>query len=324
MSLVRGIVGRLERLVGFQKEHAVHLPGSAKTPTYYIVRRTLGWGGTGFFSNVLYALSHIAYAKEQGYIPVVDMRNYGTLYSERHAVNGTKNAWEYYFRQPVDTRTAYRSGNFILSDGLDRKAAYLPFLETDDRCELDAEKAARLHALTDDYAGLRPELEAEFRAIVQEQFAGKNVLGIHYRGTDKRNPPPGHRYAASVEQMLDAVGKLLSERPADLLFLASDEAGIREILEEQFHLPVFTTASFRMPQGDHRGLHTAHIAHARKNHRYLLGLEVLRDATLLAACDRLVFGHSNVTNAALYLRRRPYDRQILLATTKPQSPAPNP
>ena len=88
MNLRKAISARIERATGFARERLVHFPWAPNGgPTYYIVRRCLGWGGNGFFSNYLYALTHIAYAKENGWIPVVDMRNYRTLYSENHPVN---------------------------------------------------------------------------------------------------------------------------------------------------------------------------------------------------------------------------------------------
>lgn len=40
----------------------------------------------------------------------------------------------------------------------------------------------------------------------------------------------------------------------------------------------------------------------RKNHHYLLGLEVLRDAYTLAACDSLLAGMSNVSLAVQYIK----------------------
>ena len=67
--------------------------------TLYIIRR-LGKDG-GFFSNWLYVLGHIRYARKKGYIPFVDMANYPTLYNEEYRINNTNNCWEYYFKQPV-------------------------------------------------------------------------------------------------------------------------------------------------------------------------------------------------------------------------------
>jgi len=315
MNLRKAIAVRLVRAFGLNQERYVRFPwAAANGPIYYIVRRNLNWGDAGFFSNWLYALTHIAYAKEKGWIPVVDMRNCHTLYSEKHPVNGTRNAWEYYFEQPVDTRTAYRSGRFVLSTGSGRKKSYMPFVETDERLDLVPERAEQLKAAAADYMHVRPDLLLSFEEWETTHLAGKRVLGVHWRGTDKRAPPPGHRSTTSLEALLTAVSDLRDRRKPDLIFLASDETGIRERIEEAAGVPVVQTEACRLDAGDARGLHLANVRHARPNHRYLLGLEVLRDAWLLSRCDFLVHGHSNVVNAVLLLRDRPFDDRILVRT----------
>ena len=317
MNLRKAITHRIWQAVGFNKERSIRFPwASREGPVYYIVRRTLGWGGTGFFSNYFYALTHVAYAKENGWIPVVDMRNYGTLYSENHPVNGTRNAWEYYFEQPVDTRTAYRSGRFVLSNGLDRKIQWHPFRETDTSVEMIPDIAAKLKVLTSNYRQLRSEIEAEFTDWERTHFSDRKILGVHWRGTDKRNPPPLHRPSPAMDALLSAVRKAAEDRHPDAVFLATDENGVREALAQTLSAPILTTDAFRLEAGDGRGLHTASVRHARPNHRYRLGLEVLRDAWLLSRCDSLVHGHSNVTNAAMFFRDEPFMQRILVAPSR--------
>ena len=321
MSIRRAIASFVERATGFGRELHVRLPWTPKEgPTYYIVRRCLGWGGVGFFSNYLYALTHIAYAKDNGWIPVVDMSNYRTLYSENHPVNGSRNDWDHYFLQPVDTRTAYASGRFILSDGWNRKLDYHPIRETDELIELIPERTARLREQTADYTRIRPDILEEFETWEREHFAGKRVLGVHWRGTDKIVPPPGHRPAPSLSRLFDAVRTAAERLHPDLVFLASDESGVRERLESETTIPVVSADSFRLAPGDGRGLHLAAIRHARPDHRYLLGLEVLRDAWLLSRCDGLVHSHSNVVNAALLFRDKSFGPRILVgARNHPQN-----
>jgi hypothetical protein len=313
MNVRKAVTHRLWQAIGFNKERPVRFPWAAKDgPPYYLIRRTLGWGGTGFFSNYFYALTHIAYAKSKGWIPVVDMRNYGTLYSENHPVAGTRNAWEYYFQQPIDTRTAYHSGRFVLSDGLNRKIEWHPFRESDESVDVLPDIARRLKELAGDYIQLRPEILTDFKDWERNHFAGKRVLGVHWRGTDKRVPPPGHRPTPPLGALLNAVRSLCERRSPDLVFLASDESGVREALADAVSIPVVTTDAYRLEAGDGRGLHTAHVRHARRDHRYRLGLEVLLDACLLSRCDSLVHGHSNVTNAAMFFRDEPYAERRLV------------
>ena len=60
--------------------------------TFYVIRhRPPGWG---FFSNLIFVCQGILHAKEQGYIPVVDMENYWNKeLNSTKRINGTYNAW---------------------------------------------------------------------------------------------------------------------------------------------------------------------------------------------------------------------------------------
>ena len=66
-------------------------------PIYYIIH--VNNGGHGFFSNFFHVLFHISIADFYNWVPVVDMKNYKTLYNEKKKIFSTNNSWEYYFRQ---------------------------------------------------------------------------------------------------------------------------------------------------------------------------------------------------------------------------------
>ena len=85
------------------------------TKKYYIIRRSEL--GAGFFSNYLWVLGHVVFAQKLGYIPVVDMENYPTLYSEDVPVKGIYNAWNYYFEniEEASLEEAYQSKKYVLA-----------------------------------------------------------------------------------------------------------------------------------------------------------------------------------------------------------------
>jgi hypothetical protein len=86
--------------------------------TFYIIRRRPpAWG---FFSNLFYVLQGLEYAEKHNYIPLVDMQNYWVSeLSSIKKINGTKNAWCYFFEQvsQYTLEEVYKSKNVILSDG---------------------------------------------------------------------------------------------------------------------------------------------------------------------------------------------------------------
>jgi hypothetical protein len=75
--------------------------------------------GSGFFSNLSHVLCHLMIADTLRMEPIVDFENFPTLYNEDDEVQGTRNAWEYYFRQPssVPLREVYESRHVFLCDG---------------------------------------------------------------------------------------------------------------------------------------------------------------------------------------------------------------
>lgn len=315
---IRNIPFHILSKLGFYEE--LRMGGTrranAMKPAYYIIRRALRWGDAGFFSNYFFALSHYAHALERGLRPVVDMRNYSTLYSEAGGVDGERNAWNFFFRQPYSTREAYRSGRFVLSNALDPIREFNPVAETDSTCELNSSVAPMLLRIAGTDLAIRQELVKQFSREFDAMFSGKRVMGIHYRGGDKRAPPPGHRFAVSEAALLDALNAMLIEKP-DAIFLASDENGIEELLQASTTIPVICLSAKRLPAGSHEGLHTFTAGNDRPMHRYLLGLEVLRDAWFLSRCDSLLCGHSNVSNAALFLRGRPFRTLRIVDTGAP-------
>ncbi|MDR2151650.1 MAG: hypothetical protein LBO72_02410 [Helicobacteraceae bacterium] len=84
--------------------------------TFYVIRRPNS--SAGIFSTFHFVLGHVMIAIERGYIPVVDLQNYKTAYNYDEPINGTMNAWEYYFRQPSNYSLdeVYKSKKTILNE----------------------------------------------------------------------------------------------------------------------------------------------------------------------------------------------------------------
>ncbi len=303
MSLKNAMFAKFWNTVGFNREIRVRMPWRTNDgAAYYIVRRTVNWGNAGFFSNYFYALTHIAHAKERGLIPVVDMRNYKTVYSETHSVAGSLNAWEYYFSQPINTGTAYASGDFTLSHGVRPVDSFNPVKEVNGVFNPDFGRISELKSICGDYIAIRKELKDGFDVFFDSKLSGGRTLGVHYRGTDKRIPPGKHRCSIPFAQLLDDARGLAGDMHADRIFLATDEEDVASALEEAVGVPVISAPAYRMVAGSHAAAHTSSPRRARPDHRYMLGVEVLRDAYLLSRCDGLLHGSSNVTCAAIFLR----------------------
>ena len=82
---------------------------------------------------IVYLIGQVVKATplDNKWIPVVDWENYRLPHSEDVPVNGTCNAWEYYWKQPslYTLEEVYRSKHVILSN-MNIPSGYLPHLRT--------------------------------------------------------------------------------------------------------------------------------------------------------------------------------------------------
>lgn len=290
------------------------------TKKYYIISRSAG--GAGFFSNYMWVLGHVIFAKKLGYIPVVDMENYSTLYSEDEPVDGEKNAWNYYFENvgSISLKEAYDSGSYVMGEDA-------PLHKYEGRyCiggyRYPTQKAIEYYApIIEKNIVVKEELldgfEKEWSKNVSE---GEKVLGIHVRGTDMKNNL-GHPMPAAISAYLENAKKILADNPdITKVFLATDECNTIEAFRKEFEgtkWGLFMTDAFRIwDTGEEKrtGVHEIQVENARPMHKYLLGKEVLNDAYFLKKCDYLLCGHSNISNVVLLWNHNQYKKVVCLGT----------
>ena len=68
-------------------------------------------------ANYFYVLSHLQYAIKNKWIPIIDQKNYPVYNKVPCLINGTMNAWEYFWQQPSNYKLeeVYASKNVVLS-----------------------------------------------------------------------------------------------------------------------------------------------------------------------------------------------------------------
>ena len=52
-----------------------------KNKFFYVISR---WPTSGFFSNLTFVVGHLRICKKMGFIPIINMKNYKTLYNEKN------------------------------------------------------------------------------------------------------------------------------------------------------------------------------------------------------------------------------------------------
>ncbi len=286
------------------------------TKRYYIISRSAQ--GAGFFSNYMWVLGHVIFARKLGYIPVVDMENYVTLYSEEEPVNGERNAWNYYFEDVggVTLREAYESGRYVMGKDMPLHKYEEKYCTGNYR--FPTRKAIAYYApIIEKNIVIKKELRESFEREWEKNVSGDDmVLGIHVRGTDMKNNL-GHPVPAPVSVYRDRAIRILRENPEITgIFLATDECNVKEYFERVFRdtkWKLFLNDAFRVwDTGEKKrtGVHETQVEAPRPQHKFLLGREVLQDAWFLKKCNYLLCGHSNITNVVLLWNENRF-RQVL-------------
>lgn len=189
--------------------------------TFYVIR--IYPPGTGFGAMYIYVLGYIKYAREHGWIPVVDMENYETLYSDSQGYHGKKNVWEYYFCQPFDNKTGkrysldevYQSKNVILSCGT------MDELYCGDGNKETISWQNEISKLVPFNQEMKRHFNIEYEKLLADK---KKVLGVAMReGGRAKKKPYGHQIAPERKEMLQLVEEKLNQWKMDYIFVTSNE-----------------------------------------------------------------------------------------------------
>eukprot|EP00465_Bigelowiella_longifila_P010863 CAMPEP_0185279590 /NCGR_PEP_ID=MMETSP1359-20130426/63941_1 /TAXON_ID=552665 /ORGANISM="Bigelowiella longifila, Strain CCMP242" /LENGTH=313 /DNA_ID=CAMNT_0027874515 /DNA_START=51 /DNA_END=992 /DNA_ORIENTATION=+ len=195
------------------------------------------------------------------------------------------------------------------------------------------------HKVLDKYLRLQPQIFNETQYFVRENFAGKAVLGVHMRGTDKIASAgggmviPAAQYAVYIQEFL----KWAAESP-DIgitnaaVFVATESqslldelmATLNEQLEKKYEAfgetkatssIIITREVLRSPKYfTRRGqqLEQNIFLDSSTGRGYQKGKDVLIDALLLSQCHFLIHGASSVSEAAFWFNLALHNRSVHL------------
>ncbi len=248
--------------------------------TFYVIKRT---PGTGLFSNVTFVLNHLKICKEKNYIPIIDMKNFKTIYNEAKSIKRTDNAWEYYFRNlsHYSLDEIYKSKNVIFTSN--KFFSHFTY-----NIDLDED----LVKLLQNDIKLNKILEKTFFKI-SKIFNGKKILGIHFRGTSYKRSP-GHPLPATKGQMYKMTKKIIEREKVDKIFLVTEELNYLNFFKKKFpDKLLYLNCCFRSDKND------AFKKYPRRLHRYKMGREAILETLLLSKCDYFIYLCSNVSSAAI-------------------------
>lgn len=259
----------------------------------------------GFFSLFNLVLDGLEFADYYNLTPVVEFGK-ETIYQEENGIDGVMNSFEYYFKQPSDVNlaSARKSKNVVFYEFAHRKLAIPDFNLTVGASLKDDKKMEdylnRRAVLIRKYIRFSDRAKAYLDDSVEPLMGGKKTLGVHVRGTDMNAGYNGHAKVVTPTEYLEAAKKAFKAGGFEQVFLATDEAAVIKLFKDEFgERLVYFKDILRSEDG--QALHFSQ--NTREHHKYLLGLEVLKDMYALAVSDGLVAGISNVSLAARMMKK---------------------
>lgn len=288
-DLVRGFMGPDEVLV----RH----PGE-KGPDEYVY--SMNADNSGFFVEINKVLGGLYYAEAFHLKPVVDWSS-NCLYLGNDPVNGTRNVFEYYF-EPL-SEFSYKDINQyhnVIYSTCNQSLMIMPNRNNDVWTYRNSLTIlGKLGMMYKKYIKLNQITQSYIDENLRECLKGRRTLGVHIRGTDFKKAFNNHPVVISPNDYIVPVKELMEKHGYEQIFLATDSLEAVKLFRKEFGSMLVYYEDVMRSDGD-VGVHC--MDNERKNHHYLLGLEVLRDAYTLAACDSLLAGMSNVSLAAQYIK----------------------
>ena len=259
---------------------------------YFVIRRK---GDLGLFSYVITTLGQIDWALNHRFVPVVDMMSYPNTYLGTDLV-GTKNAWEYFFEQPLGIGLSDIEGSIRCIYSGD-----VPTERPNDgiNCLTPSTKEySYWKNCANRYLRLSKEAQAYVTAAYQDIFSsvrGK-TLGILCRGTDYTVLKPyGHPVQPTVDTVIRKAKELLSLNGYSKIFLATEDESIYQTFCQEFGDLIFTYQKNRFIYNFHTKQKLSKLLPDDSTVKKNNGMEYLATIYLLSKCDAFIAGRTSGT-----------------------------
>ena len=258
---------------------------------FYVIRR---YPGTGIFSNLAYVINHLQIANRMGFIPVVDMQNYPTVYNEKKKIFGTHNSWEYYFEKVSNysLEEVYKSKNIIMTDNR--------FYRDEEFKNKITSSEILLKILKNQIIIKKSKLKT-FEYLKRKVFKDKKILGVHHRGTGYKIT----EYPITINQMINIINEILEKENYEKIFLVTEDLNNFNALVKYFGNKIVFF------ENSQRGKTNLDVwkNYPRNLHRYKLGRDVLYETLLLSYCQGYFDIETNPTEFAHAMNLNPQQKR---------------
>lgn len=188
----------------------------------------------GFFSYYKVFLSCIQKYIIKGFIPILEVETYPTVFNGYKANSSTGNSWEYFFEQPFGYtyENVIKKGKNIKYINCKRDSVtpqYTNFYKSKIAIEY-------WHNIALKFIPIKYKIIKETNKIINQLFNGsKNILGILIRGTDYIAKKPSHHpIPPDPGRVINDIKKLDKKYGYKWIFITTEDNIIREKFINEF------------------------------------------------------------------------------------------
>lgn len=265
-------------------------PANINKVIYYIEEDN---ASLGFFAMYRNWLEYLYFADACGYIPVISAGNH-FAYREEKKINGNSNPFEYYFMQPssISIKTAKVSAKVISADIIHRKMVEQVLTGKTSTYKYNKKYLYLMAQIAKKYLRYNDATKKYLNDSIKSIKCGtEKVLGVHMRGTDFRVQYDNHPVYLDVNDCYKEIDNLMLNGLYNKIFLATDDTRILKSFENKYGEKL---CYYKDVERGSTNKSVAFCKNNREQHKYLLGLEVIRDMYTLSKCDSLIAGVSQV------------------------------
>lgn len=210
-----------------KRERTKHYGSENSDKTFYVIG--YDYDTQGLFAIVKSVLSHVMYAVERGWIPVVDLKNYNSQYRQ-----DGKNSWELFFEQPCgySLEDISKSKHVIKS-----YYGMYPYNKYDFYVDI-LDFPNKVKPIADAYKKyIRPSLDV-LKSMSDEckmLEIDDKTLGVLCRGTDYTSRKPhNHPCQPEPQNVIEDAKDFLKQNNYSKVFVATEDQSVLDMFKSAF------------------------------------------------------------------------------------------
>jgi hypothetical protein len=236
------------------------------------------FAGVGFAGNIFIILNALTYMSPDDSLFVDMETNECACTQTDDLILNTKNCWEYYFDQITikpDETFHYLNSLIPANIHYDDKNFFL-----------DPSKFVNLKQSFFNSFKLKENVSTEIDNFYNTKIQNKCTLGVQIRLTDMKH----YHGVASTGVYIQKINEILNLNPdIQQIFVATDDIRVIDELKTNIKVPIVYYEDMYRANDINPHLHPYdRFTDSRKHHRYILGVECLKEIFTLSKCDYML------------------------------------